>query len=69
MDSSEEDKCVSASQENSSLRHVEELKTRLHQFLETLDSIEPETADLEEIDKLIQLVDELEKQMEQAKDY
>ncbi|MBO0587921.1 SE1561 family protein [Sporosarcina sp. E16_8] len=47
--------------------HVEGLKTRLHQFLETLDTIEPETADLQEIDQLISLLDDLEEQMEKIK--
>ena len=42
---------------------VEDLKVRLNQFLETLDSIEPETTDLEEIDRLISLVDDLEIRM------
>ena len=46
---------------------VDELKTRFHQFIETLDTIEPETADLNEIDRLIGLVDELEQQMEKIK--
>ncbi|MFC5603754.1 SE1561 family protein [Sporosarcina koreensis] len=43
--------------------HVDELKNRLHQFLEKLEAIEPETTDLQEIDQLIGLVDELENQM------
>ena len=47
--------------------HVEGLKTRLHQFLETLDTIEPETADLKEVDQLIGLLDDLEEQMEKMK--
>ena len=47
--------------------HVDGLKTRLHQFLETLDTIEPETADLKEIDQLIGLLDDLEEQMEKIK--
>ncbi|MER2090650.1 MAG: SE1561 family protein [Sporosarcina sp.] len=46
---------------------VEGLKTRLHQFLETLDTIEPETADLQEIDQLISMLDDLEEQMEKIK--
>ena len=46
---------------------IEGLKTRLHQFLETLDSIEPETADLQDIDQLISMIDELEEQMDKIK--
>lgn len=47
--------------------NIEGLKTRLHQFLETLDSIEPETADLQDIDQLISMIDELEEQMDKLK--
>jgi C4-type Zn-finger protein len=47
--------------------NVEGLKTRLHQFLETLESIEPETADLQDIDQLISMLDELEEQMDKIK--
>ena len=46
---------------------VEGLKTRLNLFLETLDTIEPETADLQEIDRLISMVDDLEEQVEKIK--
>ncbi len=53
--------------QNSQSSQVEELKTRLNQFLETLDTIEPETTDLEEIDHLIRLVDDLEIQMGKLK--
>ena len=47
--------------------HVDELKIRFHQFLEKLESIEPETTDLYDIDQLISLVDELENQMNKLK--
>ncbi|MEK5037180.1 SE1561 family protein [Sporosarcina sp. FSL K6-3457] len=47
--------------------HVDGLKTRFHQFLETLDTIEPETADLQEIDRLISMIDDLEEQVEKIK--
>lgn len=47
--------------------HVDELKNRLHQFLEKLDSIEPETTDVNDIDQLISLIDELENQMNKLK--
>ncbi|WP_322555720.1 MULTISPECIES: SE1561 family protein [Sporosarcina] len=46
---------------------VDGLKTRFHQFLETLDTIEPETADLQEIDRLIGMIDDLEEQVEKIK--
>lgn len=47
--------------------HVDELKNRLHQFLEKLDSIEPETTDVNDIDQLISIIDELENQMNKLK--
>lgn len=53
--------------QNSPSNQVDDLKNRLNQFLETLDTIEPETADLEEIDRLISLVDDLEVRMGKLK--
>ena len=53
--------------ENPPSNQVEDLKVRLNQFLETLDSIEPETTDLNEIDHLISLVDDLEVRMGKLK--
>jgi protein-tyrosine phosphatase len=41
------------------------MKQRLNIFLEVLDSIEPEHTDLEDIDRLIAMVDELENKMQQ----
>ena len=34
-------------------------------FLEVLDALDPETAELEDIDRLIQMMDDLEDKMEQ----
>ncbi len=48
-------------------QQVSYLKDRLQMFLEVLDSIEPETTDLEDIDRLIQMMDDLELKMEQFK--
>lgn len=39
---------------------VEFLKHRLNMFLDVLDAIDPEDADLEDIDRLISYIDELE---------
>ncbi|WP_042454882.1 SE1561 family protein [Neobacillus dielmonensis] len=36
------------------------LKQRLNMFLDVLDAIEPETTDLDDIDRLISIIDELE---------
>ncbi|MEK3936453.1 SE1561 family protein [Sporosarcina sp. FSL W7-1349] len=46
---------------------IEEVKSRLQQFLITLDQIEPETTDLEEIDRLIGMIDDLEEKMDKIK--
>ncbi|UUV23875.1 MULTISPECIES: SE1561 family protein [Lysinibacillus] len=46
-------------------QQVTYLKERLEMFLEVLDALDPETAELEDIDRLIQMMDELEDKMEQ----
>ncbi|WP_167693388.1 SE1561 family protein [Sporosarcina ureae] len=46
---------------------VIELKNRFNQFIETLEAIEPEHTDLQDIDRLIMLLDELEDQMDSSK--
>ena len=46
---------------------IEEVKSRLQQFLATLDQIEPETTDLDEIDRLIGMIDDLEEKMDKIK--
>lgn len=48
-------------------KQVSYMKKRLNMFLEVLDSIEPETAELEDIDRLIAMVDELDGKMQQFK--
>lgn len=52
---------------SNSEQQVSYLKDRLQMFLEVLDSIEPETTNLEDIDRLIQMMDDLELKMEQFK--
>jgi len=52
---------------SNSEQQVSYLKDRLQMFLEVLDSIEPETTELEDIDRLIQMMDDLELKMEQFK--
>lgn len=39
---------------------VDFLKHRLNMFIEVLDAIEPEHTELEDIDRLIEMIDELE---------
>ncbi|MNH47183.1 hypothetical protein D3C79_1102960 [compost metagenome] len=41
------------------------LRERLEIFLEVLDAIDPEPTELEDIDRLIQMMDDLEDKMEQ----
>jgi protein-tyrosine phosphatase len=43
------------------------LKERLSIFLEVLDGIEPEYTELEDIDRLISMIDDLENKVEQFK--
>lgn len=46
---------------------VSYMKQRLNMFLEVLDTIEPENTELEDIDRLIEMVDELDEKMQQFK--
>lgn len=46
-------------------QQVTYLKERLEIFLNVLDSIDPETTELEDIDRLIQMMDDLEDKMDQ----
>ncbi|MBD7938560.1 MULTISPECIES: SE1561 family protein [Cytobacillus] len=36
------------------------LKQRLHMFMDVLDAIEPENTELEDVDRLIEMIDDLE---------
>lgn len=46
-------------------QQVTYLKERLEIFLEVLDAIDPETTELEDIDRLIEMMDDLEQKMDQ----
>ncbi len=48
-------------------QQVDYMKQRLNIFLEVLDTIEPEHTELEDIDRLIAMVDDLEDKMQQFK--
>ena len=48
-------------------QQVKYLKDRLQMFVEVLDSIDPETTELEDIDRLISMVDDLEEKVKQFK--
>jgi len=43
------------------------LKNRLNMFLEVIDSLDPESTDLEDIDRLIGMLDDLEGKYERFK--
>ncbi|MEC2075323.1 SE1561 family protein [Metabacillus fastidiosus] len=43
------------------------LKTRLNMFLEVIDSMDPESTELEDIDRLIGMLDDLEGKYERFK--
>ncbi|MEH7226207.1 SE1561 family protein [Bacillus sp. JJ1566] len=43
------------------------LKNRLNMFLEVIDSMDPESTDLEDIDRLIEMLDDLEGKYERFK--
>jgi hypothetical protein len=43
------------------------LKDRLNMFLQVIDSIDPESADLSDIERLIQMINDLEVKYEQFK--
>lgn len=46
-------------------QQVTYLKERLEIFLQVLDAIDPEHTELDDIDRLIQMMDDLEEKMEQ----
>lgn len=46
-------------------QQVTYLKERLEIFLEVLDAVDPETTELEDIDRLIEMLDDLEVKMDQ----
>ena len=45
-------------------QQVNYLKERLEIFLEVLDAIDPETTELDDIDRLIKMMDDLEEKMD-----
>lgn len=49
-------------------QQVSYMKQRLSMFLEVLDAIEPENTELEDIDRLIAMVDDLDNKMKQFQD-
>ncbi|MFP8784091.1 SE1561 family protein [Planococcus plakortidis] len=48
-------------------QQVTYIKQRLSMFLDVLDAIEPESTELEDIDRLIAMVDDLDNKMQQFK--
>ena len=49
------------------MSQVDQLKGRFEQLLDAIQSIEPETTDLEQVDELIELVEEVEQHVEKIK--
>ncbi|XJZ27894.1 SE1561 family protein [Bacillota bacterium Lsc_1132] len=52
---------------NDKNKQVEFLKQRLNMFLELLDAIDPEAADLDDVDRMISIVDELDSKIREFK--
>ena len=50
---------------NNKEQQVTYLKERLEIFLEVLDAVDPEHTELEDIDRLIQMMDDLEEKIQQ----
>ncbi|AQQ52489.1 SE1561 family protein [Planococcus lenghuensis] len=48
-------------------QQVQYMRQRLNMFLEVLDSIEPEHTDLEDIDRLISMVDDMDTKLQEFK--
>lgn len=47
---------------------LECVKERLNSFIDILDTIEPEEMDVEQIDRLIKMIDDLEKKCKELQD-
>ncbi|MDA1477220.1 SE1561 family protein [Bacillus changyiensis] len=52
---------------NDKQQQVNDLKNRLDMFMSIIDSLDPEVTDVEDIDKLIRMLDELEAKYERYK--
>ncbi|MDM5297230.1 SE1561 family protein [Bacillus pumilus] len=48
-------------------QQVDYLKNRLDMFMSVIDSLDPESTDVEDIDRLIQMIDDLEAKYERFK--
>ncbi|KZZ83980.1 MULTISPECIES: SE1561 family protein [Bacillaceae] len=46
---------------------IDYLKNRLNMFMEVIDSMDPESTDLEDVDRLIQMLDDLEGKFDRFK--
>ncbi|MET3698673.1 hypothetical protein SAMN05877753_10493 [Bacillus oleivorans] len=46
---------------------IQLLKQRLHLFLETLENIDPEETELEDIDRLLAMIEDMEVKLQQVK--
>ena len=48
-------------------RPIQVLKQRLHLFLDELDKIDPEETELEDIDRLLAMIEDMEAKLQQVK--
>ncbi|ALC80177.1 MULTISPECIES: SE1561 family protein [Bacillus] len=48
-------------------RQIDYLKNRLEMFMTVIDSIDPESTDVEDIDRLLKMVDEIEEKYKRFK--
>jgi len=46
---------------------LEEIKVKLNDFMETIDSVNPETTDIHDIDEWLALLDQLEQKVKSIK--
>lgn len=46
---------------------LEEIKVKLNDFMETIDSVNPETTDIQDIDEWLALLDQLEQKVKSIK--
>jgi len=54
-------------QENTNKQPLLTLQQRFDQLIERLESIEPEHVNVEDIDRLLELIDDIEKKISEAK--
>ncbi|GAA0341927.1 SE1561 family protein [Bacillus carboniphilus] len=46
---------------------IQALKQRLHKFLDAIETIDPEETNLEDIDRLLSMIEDIEEKLQQVK--